>query len=319
MMPVYFSQLIPQALGTITGGGGEDPGGGTPDPPPPGGFTHGEQVTATNVGPTTSNLTNVGDVTTTSNNQIIQNIRCTSLTIRHNCTIRNVEVLPASTTHGGYAVKHNTNAVHARFENCRIWCRDATSKGFAGNSGGATSDWFQCVFHGGEDNVYVKGSGLSAATGYGHRFVECWFGDLQRFGNSHSDCVQIDGGPHGIALVRCKVLSFNVPEGTDPFVSAPATISTEFRGGGGFIATYPGSNFVQIGTTLIQDCYMDGGNVTCDLDPPEADGPTPSRVIGNKFGRLSQFSALVLSPGTVEAHGNVYADNNQPVPGGNLT
>lgn len=322
MSAIYWSQLVAQGYGAVpSGGGGEpDPGGGTPDPPPPGGFTHGIQVTATNVGPTTSSLTNVGDVTTTSNGQVIQNIRCTSLTIRHNVTVKNVEILPPYTESGaGYSIKHNTHAVHARFENCRVWCRDATSKGVAINSGGGTSDWFQCVFHGGEDNIYMKGTGISALTGYAHRFVECWFGDLQRFGSSHSDCVQIDGGPYGCSVVRCKILSFNVPVGTDPYVSAPATISAEFRGGGGFIATYPGSGFVAIGNTLIQDCYMDGGNITCDLDPPETAGPTPSKVIGNKFGRLSQFDTIVLSPGTNEAHDNVYADNNQPVPGGNLS
>jgi hypothetical protein len=319
MMPIYFSQLIPQALGTVTSGGGEDPGGGTPDPPPVGGFTHGIQVSATNVGPTTSNLTNVGDVTTTSNGQIIQNIRCTSLTIRHNCTVRNVEVLPPYTVSGaGYSVRHNQTATHAKFENCRIWCRDATSKGFVSNTSGATSDWFQCVFHGGEDNTLIKGTGLSAATGYGHRFIECWFGDIQRVGASHSDTIQIDGGPYGVAVIRCRVDCFNVPVGSDPYVSAPATISNEFRGGGAFIATY-GANPVQIGNTLLQDSYFNGGNNCVDLDPPEMDGPTPSKVINNKWGRFIQFNAIVLSPGTNEAHGNVFADNNQPVPGGNLS
>lgn len=318
--PLYWSQLMPQAFGTVAVDPG-DPGGGggTPDPPPVGGFIHGIQVTASNVGPTTSNLTNVGELTTTSNNQIIQNVRCTSLTIKHNCTIRNVEVLPATTTHGGYAVKHNTNAVHAKFENCRIWCRDATSKCFAGNSNGATSDWFQTVFHGGEDNIYIKGTAVSSATGYGHRFVECWFGDLQRFGGSHSDCLQIDGGPFGVAVIRSRLNCFNVPEGSDPYISSPATISNEFRGGGCFIATYPGTGGVQIGNTLLQDSYFDGGNICVDLDPPELPGPTPSQVINNKFGRFIQFDTINLSSGTNEAHGNVYADNNQPVPGGNLT
>jgi hypothetical protein len=245
------------------------------------GVTHGQQLTRTNIGPA-GPLQASGPITTSQDGQVFENLNIAgSLDVRHHVTLRNCQIIgELGLGNAGYTIKHQRDLGRKlTLRNCRIITRSANTKGLV-SWGNGQIDAADSVFLGGTDNVYLK-PGTAPATGFAHTFTRCWFGDVQRYPGSHSDCIQIDGGAGGVLFDRCSINSFSLRDGEDP---TTAQASVDSRASGGLILTYPSTAPEQIRRVHLLNSYLDGGNYTLDTAPPDGPVPTDIAITGNTFG-----------------------------------
>ncbi|WP_329101635.1 hypothetical protein OG792_21625 [Micromonospora sp. NBC_01699] len=258
------------------------------------GITHGQQLTRTNIGPT-GPLVASGPIVTTRDGQVFENLDIAGyLDVRHDVTLSNCQIVGSlDQGNAAYTIKHQRDLGRKlTLRNCRIITRSPNTKSLASWGNGQT-DATDTLFLGGTDNVYLK-PGTAPATGFAHTFTRCWFGDVQRYPGSHSDCVQVDGGIGGVLLDRCSINSFSLQTGEDP---TTAQASVDSRASGGLILTYQSSVPDQIRRVHLVDSYLDGGNYTLDTAPP--DGPLPTDVVltGNTFGLHHTYGPIHTASG----------------------
>ena len=261
------------------------------------GVTHGRQLTRTNIGPT-GPLQASGPIITSQNGQVFENLNITgSLDVRHDVTLNNCQIIgDLGQGNAGYTIKHQRDLGRKlTLRNCRIITRSANTKGLV-SWGNAQTDAADTLFLGGTDNVYLK-PGTAPATGFAHTFTRCWFGDVQRYSGSHSDCLQIDGGAGGVLLDRCSINSFSLQPGEDP---TTAQASVDARASGGLILTYQSSVPEQIARIRLLASYLDGGNYTLDTAPPDGPMPTDILIAGNTFGLHHTYGPIRAGSGQTQ-------------------
>jgi hypothetical protein len=284
-------------------------------PPQPGSITHGTQIPSTSlaaldvIGPR-GTLTAWTGSSTLSGTQVIENRSFTNalLTIASgaNITLRNCRIVsPASSS--TYTIR-NTAGGGARLflDSCEIVTRAATTTPrCVYQSGDVSTRARRTIMRGGIDSIISTASGSPGAFATGNSLVpnarlfleECWFGDIQRVGTSHSDPVQIDAGGF-MVMRRCNLLSFNVPVGSDP-LTARTNPATADLGGGGLIATQNSSNPVRVSHLVFENNRFEGGNYTVDVAPSDGFAVTDVSSTGNRFGLRHRFGPQRLPGGSV--------------------
>lgn len=258
-----------------------------------------------NIGPV-GVLTTVPTLSTSSDGQIFENLEIQdNVTINHSVTFRNCRIIGPTAAQGAgsatYTVRHIAGTGKSlTLENCEIITRYERTKGLVltGNGGVRVT---RTIFRGGADNFYSTIAGTNYFEGYGVVLRECWFGDIQRFPGSHSDCIQIDGGTGGALIERCRIMSYSITDGSssggDPYNQvADGTI----LGAGGVILTQNSSNPSLIDRVRLVDCWAEGGNYTIDTGPPDGLQPTNVLVSGTRFGVKHNFGPLHTGAGTTK-------------------
>lgn len=272
-----------------------------------GGIAHGEQATRTNIGPT-GPLTPTPGFTTTADGAVYEGLEISGgIVVRHHTTLRGCRVVgPEVTGKAGYTIRHTADLGKVlRLEDCEVVTRYAETKGIvAWGAFGIHAE--RTIVRGGTDNVYLKPA-VSLIDGgdgeaYGAVLRECWLGHLQRFAGSHSDCVQVDGGAGGVLLDRCRIESYSLPAGADPYIYAGEPTDL---GSGGIIATYPSAGPDPIARLRVRSCWVEGGNWTLDLAPPDGPAPAGCEVADTRFGLAHRYGPLRTPAGTVVA-GNTW-------------
>jgi hypothetical protein len=155
------------------------------------------------------------------------------------------------------------------------------------------------IFRGGIDNIFHNPSnvpGLFAtgdpvvpfASGW---YVNCWFGDYQRVGTSHSDAFQCDGGGY-LLIDACRIMAYNVPQGSDPLTTRVTDPFADELGGGGMLLTQDSGKPVQISNVAVRRSWLEGGNYTADLAPSDGLPVRDTSVTDCRFGRRTRYGAL---------------------------
>lgn len=260
-----------------------------------GGFAHGEQVVRGSVGPV-GPLTAVAGFNTTADGAVYDNLEIVGgLGVRHHTTLRNCRIVGSpSAGSAGYTVKHvQGTGKRLVLEDCEVLTRSAVTKGLVmyGNGGLYAA---RTAFRGGTDNVYCKPAGAHFE-GFAGVLRECWFGDVQRYTGSHSDCVQVDGSAGGLLLERVRIESYSLPVGADPLT---AQADGSQLASGGLILTQNSSNPDQIARVHVVDSWVEGGNYTVDTAPPDGLTPLDCRIEGNRFGLAHRYGPLRYGAGT---------------------
>lgn len=142
--------------------------------------------------------------------------------------------------------------------------------------------------------------------------LHCWTPDPNHSdGITHNDCVQVHG--NGGVTVRGNLL-----------LAMPGGSSHPSVGGMSCVMVTPG--VAPAPDVLIEGNWLDGGSAVLNLNRRDAgDTVTSVRVVGNRFGRWGTRSAgrdesvetyrILAGRGlSVQADGNVYADDGSPVP-----
>lgn len=270
----------------------------------PTGITHGRQLTRTKVGPS-GPLQPSGPIVTTAHGQVFEGLDIAGyVDVRHDVTLINCRVVgDVSVGNAGYTIKHQRSLGRTlTLRNCAVITRSPNTKGLVSWGHGFTVA-ADCLFGGGTDNIYLKPN-TAGPDGFAHRFVRCWFGDIQRIPGSHSDAIQIDGGIGGVLIDRCSINAFALLSGEDP-TTAQAQVTS--RASGGVILTYPSTNPEQIHRVHVVACYLDGGNYTLDVGPPDGPTPTDVAVAGCEFGLHHTYGPIHYRAGQTIT-GNVWAE-----------
>ena len=148
-----------------------------------------------------------------------------------------------------------------------------------------------CIFHNPSNSPGLFATGdplVPMARGW---FVNCWFGDYQRVGTSHSDAFQCDGG--GYLLVdACRIMAYNVPEGSDPLTERITDPFDCELGGGGMLLTQDSGKPVQISNVAVRRSWLEGGNYTADLAPSDGLPVRDTSVTDCRFGRRTRYGPL---------------------------
>jgi hypothetical protein len=279
-------------------------------------ITHGRQIVRANIGPV-GELTPSPAIRTTQPGQVFEGLDIVgALDVRHDVTLVNCRITGlADAPSAGYTIKHQRNVgAMLTLRNCEVITRSPVTRCLV-SWGLGWIDAEDTLFAGGTDNVFLKPASPAPGGGFAHRFTRCWFGDVQRVPSSHSDCIQIDGCGGGVLVDRCAITSYALPTGTDP-TTAEAT--ADYRASGGIILTYPSSGIEPISRVYVLDSYLDGGNNTLDVRPP--DGPLPTDVVisGNQFGLHHTYNPLLYRDGQY-AVGNVWAESGVTTTGRTVT
>lgn len=280
-------------------------------------FTHGEQIQRCAIGPT-GTLTSSGSLIP-SNGSVIENLEITgnvkflagvTATFR-NCRFIGLPTAPA----GAYTIKATDGGgLYVILENCEIITRGAPANGLAMFGDGNVSAK-RCIFRGGTDNVYLNPNnspGLITSNDPDIPLArilleECWFGDVQRTTGSHSDPIQIDGG--GYAIVRrCRIMGYNIPIGTDPLTTTDGIELANCA----MICTQNPANTNQTSYVKLIDSWLEGGNYTAYLNPPDGLPIQNVYASGNRFGIAHRYGPL-LTPNNATRFGNIWGQNGSTV------
>lgn len=311
-------------------------GSHTPMPPPPpppdpgsqpSSFTHGKEITRQSVG-WTGTLTAYTGPATLSGTQTITDklIDGQILTIARgsDITLRNCRIIgPASAT--TYTLRHNLGGgSKLTLDRCEVITRaGALSARCLAMWDDGSFRALRSVFRGGIDNCFFNAPNSPGAFPTGDPLVpnarvlleDCWFGDLERIGSSHSDNIQFDGGGYAV-LRRVRLMCYSIPRGTDTLTTT-TTQSSEL-GSGGLIATQDSSNPRQISHIAVRDSWWEGGNYTIDLAPSDGLPVHTIAASGNKFGLAHQFGPLRLPAGSTSSN-NRWGESGSTIISGSST
>lgn len=160
------------------------------------------------------------------------------------------------------------------------------------------------IFRGGVDNIFHNPSNSPGLFSTGDPvvpfargwYVNCWFGDYQRVATSHSDAFQVDGGGY-LLIDACRIMAYNVPEGSDPLTERITDPFTCELGGGGLLLTQDSKKPVQITAVAIRRSWLEGGNYTCDMAPDDGFPVQNTSATDNLFGRRSRYYPPLLING----------------------
>jgi len=155
------------------------------------------------------------------------------------------------------------------------------------------------IFRGGIDNVFLNPDNTPGLFSTGDPlvpdargwFVNCWFGDYQRVGNSHSDAAQIDGGGY-VLFDACRMMGYTLDTGADPLTTWITDPLTDGLGAGVILATQNSGAPKRISNVAVRRCWAEGGNYTVDLSPPDGIPVTLTAVTDSKFGRRFRYAPL---------------------------
>lgn len=279
-----------------------------PPPPPDGLFTSGEEISKSAIG-WSGTLTEWPGGTTLSGTQLIENRvitgRLLTIAAGANITFRNCRIigsLGAST----YTIKAIAGGgMKVALDHCEVISRAGTkSARCLATWGDGSIHARRTIFRGGIDSIYANGPNSPGLIPTGDPVVpmarilleECWFGDVERVDDSHTDCLQFDGGGYAV-IRRCRIMSYNIPRGSDTLTTSAG--GTE-RASGGVIATQLSTAPNQISHVAMRDCWIEGGNWTVDLAPTDGLPVHTVAFTGNRFGTNHQFGPLRLPSALAE-------------------
>lgn len=279
-----------------------------PPRPPDGQFLHGEQITKNVIG-WGGTLTEWPGLSTLSGTQVIENRTITdkivTIAAGANITLRNCRIvgpLAANT----YTIKANTGGgLKLWLDNCEVISRAGTGSARCIATWDDSSVYARrTIFRGGIDNFFSSGPNSPGLWATGDPVVpmarvlleECWFGDLERIGTSHTDNIQIDAGGYAV-IRRCRIMCYNIPRGTDTLTT---TADGSSRASGGVLTTQDSSKPRQISHVVLRDNWAEGGNYTIDVNPSDGLPVHTYAATGNRFGINHQFGALRLPPNLAE-------------------
>lgn len=312
------------ALGVMAGGCGGDSGdnrsatqnAASPSTSPTTGqrsFTHGKQITKSNIGLSDPDALERSDSIDTTDGQVIENQEIhgrVEVGAGHHVVLRNCRVIgPPELSSSSYALGcTQEGGLLVEIENCEFVTRSEVTNTLT-LWGDANISIRRSIFRGGETGAYFnpqRDPGLidSGDPGVPNARVlleECWFGDLLTHPESHIDCIQIDGGGY-IVLRRIKSMAFHLRPGADP-LETEANIHD--MASAAAILTQNSSNPDQISNVAVRDSYFDGGNYC--VDTKAGDGKNPKRiyVTGCRWGIHHRFAPFRYGSGTTH-HNNAW-------------
>lgn len=284
-------------------------------------FTHGDQITKTNIGPT-GTLTPFTGTISAVDGQIIENLEITgspAINVKAGAQviIRNCRLIGLSTTAAaGYTLKATAaGGLYVQVEDCEIITRYAQTKSIAMSGDGHISVK-RTVLRGGTDDVFYSTPPNSPgviATGDSRLplarvlMEECWVGDQQFFTGAHNDGIQIDGGGY-TCVRRCYISGFRMAAGADPLTTS-ATETTADLANSALITTQNSSNPSQISYVVLENSYVNGGNYTVYMTAPDGLPMNHMFMTGNKFGLVFRFGHLRFddTDATSARSGNTWA------------
>ena len=282
-------------------------------PPPSGGFSHGAEITKAGIGPT-GPLTASGSLSL-KDGDVIENRDINgviSLAAGAHAVLRNCRIVgPLDAAKSTYSAKLTAGGgLLLEMHDCEVVTRYAETKGVVMWGDGNVAA-YRTIFRGGTDNAYLNPHNTPGRIATGDAdvpharalFEDCWFGDLQRYSGSHSDCFQVDGGGYTL-LRRCRIMSYNIPLGSDPLtVEADGSELAS----GGLILTQNSTSPNQLSHVALVDSWAEGGNYTVDMNP--TDGLVPHSMVarGNRFGLAHRYGPLRTPPDTTRT-GNVWGE-----------
>jgi hypothetical protein len=156
-----------------------------------------------------------------------------------------------------------------------------------GTSGNATSAIAFANYTARRLNIHGSSDGLKADSNV--LVEDCWIHDLSNGAGEHNDAVQSTGGK-GVTI-RHSVL-----EG-----ASNAAVQTGDENG-------------QTEDLTIACSWLSGGGYTLNIRGAGATRPKNTKVINNRFGHDAQYGPWVIDDPAPTVTGNVYDDNNQPIP-----
>lgn len=231
----------------------------------------------TNTGvPAGATLTPSGSIQVTQDGAVVEllDVKGSITVLADNVTIRKVRLTSSDYYPIRYFDNNNTGLV---VEDSEI----------IGTSGNVTSAIAFANYTARRLNIHGSADGLKADSNV--TIEDCWIHDLSNGPGEHNDAVQSTGGK-GVTI-RHSVL-----EG-----ASNAAVQTGDLGGATEDLT-------------IRCSWLYGGGYTLNIRGTGATKPKNTKVIDNRFGRDSQYGPWVIDDPAPTVTGNVYDDNNQPIP-----
>jgi hypothetical protein len=288
-------------------------------------FTHGEQIQKSLIGPSGS-LTPSGSLSSIKDGTVIESKEVTgsvSIAAGAKVTIRNTRIIGAlNAPAGAYTVKATAGGgLHVTLDNCEVICRSGLSKTVA-MSGDGNITVRKTLLRGGQDALYVNPLNSPGVISTGDPDIpmarvlveDSWLGDMVRVSGGHVDCCQIDGGGY-VLVLRSKLPGFNLPIGTDPL---NASVDATELANSAVICSQNSTNPVQISYVKLDSNWLDGGNYTAALAPPDGLPVHHAWALNNRFGLQHRY-APTRFPVEITKFGNVWGLSGSTVCCGNVT
>ncbi len=226
--------------------------------------------------PAGAKLTASGSIKVTQDGAVVEllDIKGTITVLANNVTIRKVRI----TTGDYYPIRYFDN------DNTGLVVEDSE---IIGTSGDVTSAIAFANYTARRLNIHGSADGLKADANV---LIEgCWIHDLSNGQGEHNDCVQSTGGK-GVTI-RHSVLQG----------ASNAAVQTGDLGGATEDLT-------------ITCSWLYGGGYTLNIRGTGATKPKNTKIINNRFGRDAGYGPWVIDDPAPTVTGNVYDDNNQPIP-----
>jgi hypothetical protein len=217
-----------------------------------------------------------GSIKVTQNGQIVEKLDIAGeiTVLANDVIIRNVRIKSGDY----YPIRYFDN------NNTGLLVEDSEIEGTSGNvtSAIAFHDYTarRLNIHGGADGLKADSNVL---------IEDCWIHDLSNGPTEHNDGVQSTGGK-GVTIRHNSISG-----------ASNACVQTGDEGA----AT----------EDLTVECnWLDGGGYALNIRGTGATVPKNTRVINNRFGRSSGYGPWTIDDPAPTVTGNVYDDNNEPIP-----
>jgi hypothetical protein len=226
--------------------------------------------------PAGTKLTPSGSIKVTKDGAVVEllDIKGSITVLADNVTIRKVRLTSGDYYPIRYFDNNNTGLV---VEDSEI----------IGTSGNVTSAIAFANYTARRLNIHGSADGLKADANV--LIEDCWIHDLSNGPGEHNDAVQSTGGK-GVTI-RHSVLE-----------------------GASNAAVQTGDENAQTEDLTIICSWLYGGGYTLNIRGTGATKPKNTKVIDNRFGRDATYGPWVIDDPAPTVTGNVYDDNNQPIP-----
>ena len=226
--------------------------------------------------PAGATLTPSGSITVTQDGALVEllDVKGSITVLADNVTIRKVRLTSGDYYPIRYFDNNNTGLV---VEDSEI----------IGTSGNVTSAIAFANYTARRLNIHGSADGLKADSNV--TIEDCWIHDLSNGPGEHNDCVQSTGG-------KGVTIQHSVLEG-----ASNAAVQT-------------GDEWAATEDLTIRCSWLYGGGYTLNIRGTGATKPKNTKVIDNRFGRDAQYGPWVIDDPAPTVTGNVYDDNNQPIP-----
>jgi hypothetical protein len=226
--------------------------------------------------PAGAKLAASGSIKVTQNGAVVEllDIKGEITVLANNVTIRKVRI----TSGGYYPIRYFDN------NNTGLVVEDSE---IIGTSGKVTSAIAFANYTARRLNIHGSSDGLKADSNV--LVEDCWIHDLSNGPTEHNDGVQSTGGK-GVTI-RHSVLQ-----------------------GASNAAVQTGDENGRTEDLTIMCSWLYGGGYTLNIRGTGTTKPKNTKIINNRFGRDAAYGPWVIDDPAPTVTGNVYDDNNQPIP-----